>query len=80
VLEGGPEWLRLRRSRRLDAEAETARETENLEIWGGESVGVLGAVRENQGAGGAVRQKFRFSGFQRGDAQKILVSGKKRPN
>jgi hypothetical protein len=36
VLEIGPEWRRLRRSRGLDAEAETARETENLVAWGGE--------------------------------------------
>jgi len=36
VLETGPERRRLRRHGGGDAEAETTRETENLEIWGGE--------------------------------------------
>ena len=37
LLEIGPEWRRLRRHGSWDAEAETARETENLGAWGGES-------------------------------------------
>ena len=37
MLEIGPEWGRLRRPRELDAEAETARETENLVARGGDS-------------------------------------------
>ena len=37
LLEIWPECRRLRRPRELDAEAETARKTENLGAWGGES-------------------------------------------
>jgi hypothetical protein len=37
VLEIGPEWRRFYRHGNRDAEAETARETENLVAWGGES-------------------------------------------
>jgi hypothetical protein len=37
VLEIWPEYCRLRRHGNRDAEAETARETENPGAWGGES-------------------------------------------
>ena len=56
VLEIGPEWGGIEGHGGGDAEAETTRETENLEIWGGEpgrtlcgegglsGVGVVGAA------------------------------------
>jgi len=59
VLEIGPEWRRFRRPRDRDAEAETARETENLGAWGGESGrGPARASREIQRAGGGRRGRI----------------------
>jgi hypothetical protein len=49
VLEIGSEWRRLRRPGGRDAEAETARETENLAVWGGESGRGPARVGENPG-------------------------------
>jgi hypothetical protein len=76
VLEIGPEWRRFRRHGSREAEGETARETENLAIWGGESdrAGVPRAVGI-PGAGGVGRQKFRFSVFREADTRKTPVAG-----
>ena len=58
VLEIGPEWRRLGRPRGRDAEAETARETENLGAWGGESsrgpARVEGGPGSRRGRGGGI--------------------------
>jgi hypothetical protein len=70
VLEIGPEWRRLRRDGVFgDAGGETARETENLGSWGGESGRGRCAAREIPGVGRVVRQNFSFSVFQRADTQ-----------
>ena len=62
VLEIGPEWRRFRRRGAGDAGTETARETENLGAWGGESGRVPARVEgdpgRRRGRGG------RISGFQ----------------
>ena len=57
LLEIRPEGRVSRRPRGRDAEAETARETENLVAWGGES----GRDGANGGEGPAEFQKFSFS-------------------
>jgi hypothetical protein len=69
VLESGPECRRLRPDGGWDAGGETARETENLATWGGESGRGRRAAREIPGAGRVGRQNFRFSVFQRTDTQ-----------
>jgi hypothetical protein len=47
-----------------EAGDETARETENLATWGGESGRGRRAATEIPGVGGVGRQNFRFSVFQ----------------
>ena len=66
LLEIGPEWRRSRRPRDRDAEAETARETENLGAWGGESGRGPARVGENPGCrGGGGAAEFQKSSFSK---------------
>ena len=70
VLEIRPECRRSRRDGCRDAEGETARETENLGAWGGESGRGPARVEGDPGCrGGVGRRNFRFSVFQRADVQ-----------
>jgi hypothetical protein len=69
VLEIGPECRRLRRDGGWDAGGETARETENLATWGGESGRGRRTAKEIRGAGRVGRQNSRFSVFQRAGTQ-----------
>jgi hypothetical protein len=67
VLEIGPERRRFRRDGGREAGGETTRETENLAAWGGESGrGPARGEGDSRASGG---QDFRFSDFQRTDAQ-----------
>ena len=65
VLKSRPEWRDLLRHGGWDAGGETTRETENLEIWGGEPGGALRAPGKFLSRGGGSRfpelQVFRVS-------------------